>query len=65
MPEVARISGGRDCFELDIPEREATPEPTMKCGINRFRSTVHNGVQEADLWPSEGKTRITLRSMKP
>jgi len=33
MPEIARLIGGSDCFELDFLEREATPEPAMKLGI--------------------------------
>jgi len=33
MPEIARLNGGRDCFELDFVEQEATPEPAMKVGI--------------------------------
>ena len=33
MDEIARLSGGSDCFELDFLEREATPEPAMKLGI--------------------------------
>ncbi|ELZ33143.1 IS6 family transposase [Halorubrum tebenquichense] len=33
MPEIARLNGGSDCFELDFVEREATPEPAMKLGI--------------------------------
>jgi len=33
MLEIARLSGGSDCFELDFLEREATPEPAMKLGI--------------------------------
>jgi len=33
MPEISRLSGGSDCFELDFLEREATPEPAMKLGI--------------------------------
>jgi hypothetical protein len=33
MPEIARLVGGSDCFELDFLEREATPEPAMKLSI--------------------------------
>lgn len=33
MPEIARLIGGSDCFELDFLEREATPESAMKLGI--------------------------------
>jgi len=33
MPEIARLNGGSDCFELDLVEREATPEPAMKLGV--------------------------------
>lgn len=33
MPEIARLIGGTDCFELEFVERDATPEPTMKLGI--------------------------------
>jgi putative transposase len=33
MPEIARLTGGSDCFELEFVEREATPEPAMKVGI--------------------------------
>jgi transposase-like protein len=33
MPEIARLSGCTDCFELGFVEREATPEPAMKLGI--------------------------------
>jgi putative transposase len=33
MPEIARLNGGSDCFELDFLEREATPESAMKLGI--------------------------------
>ncbi|QZP37522.1 IS6 family transposase [Halobaculum magnesiiphilum] len=33
MPEIARLIGGSDCFELGFVEREATPEPAMKLGI--------------------------------
>jgi transposase-like protein len=33
MPEISRLSGGRDCFELDFLEREATPVSAMKLGI--------------------------------
>lgn len=33
MPEIALLIGGSDCFELDLLEREATPEPTMKLSI--------------------------------
>jgi putative transposase len=27
MAEITRLSGGSDCMELDVMEREATPEP--------------------------------------
>jgi len=30
MLEIARFGGGSDCFELDLVEREATPESAMK-----------------------------------
>jgi transposase-like protein len=33
MPEIARLSGCTDCFELGFVEREATPKPAMKLGI--------------------------------
>jgi len=33
MPEIARLSGHRDWIELDFVERERTPEPAMKLGI--------------------------------
>jgi transposase-like protein len=33
MLEIARLSGGSDCFESDFLERETTPEPAMKLGI--------------------------------
>ncbi|WP_435346737.1 IS6 family transposase [Haloarchaeobius sp. HRN-SO-5] len=33
MPEIDRLIGASDCFELDFLEREATPEPAMKLGI--------------------------------
>ena len=33
MPEITRLIGGIDCFELGFVEREATPEPAMKLGI--------------------------------
>jgi putative transposase len=33
MAEITRLSGGNDCMELDVVEREATPEPLMKFGI--------------------------------
>lgn len=33
MPEIARLTGGSNCFELEFVEREATPEPAMKLGI--------------------------------
>lgn len=39
MTEIARLIGGSECFELDFPEREVTPEPVMKLGI-RFHLAV-------------------------
>jgi transposase-like protein len=33
MPEITRLVGRIGCFELDFVEREATPEPAMKLGI--------------------------------
>ncbi len=33
MPEIARLIGNTDCFELAFVEREATPEPAMELGI--------------------------------
>ncbi len=33
MLEIARLSGGSDCIELDFLEWEATPKPAMKLGI--------------------------------
>jgi transposase-like protein len=33
MPEIDRLSDDSGCFELDFVEREATPEPAMKLGI--------------------------------
>jgi putative transposase len=33
MPEIARLNGDIDCFELGFVEREATPEPAMTLGI--------------------------------
>ncbi|MFC6729214.1 IS6 family transposase, partial [Natronoarchaeum mannanilyticum] len=33
MPEIARLIGDNDCFELAFVEREATPEPAMELGI--------------------------------
>ncbi|GGL65107.1 IS6 family transposase [Halocalculus aciditolerans] len=33
MPEIARLIGGSDCFELDFLERAAAPESAMKLGI--------------------------------
>jgi hypothetical protein len=33
MPEISRLDGCRDCFELDVVEREATPGWAMKLGI--------------------------------
>ena len=33
MPKPDRLTGFRTDFELDFVEREATPEPAMKLGI--------------------------------
>jgi len=33
MPEITRLSGSSDWIELDFVERERTPEPAMKLGI--------------------------------
>ncbi|QGX94536.1 IS6 family transposase [Haloplanus rallus] len=33
MPEIARLSGHSDWINLDFVERERTPEPAMKLGI--------------------------------
>ena len=33
MPEITRLSGGRDWIDLDFVERERTPEQAMKLGI--------------------------------
>ena len=33
MLEIARLNGGSDRFELGFVDREATPEPAMKLGI--------------------------------
>jgi putative transposase len=33
MPEISRLSGNRDWIDLDFVERERTPEPAMKIGI--------------------------------
>ena len=33
MPEISRLSGNRDWIDLDFVERERTPEPAMKLGI--------------------------------
>ncbi len=33
MPEIRRLSGSNDWIDLDFVERERTPEPAMKLGI--------------------------------
>jgi transposase-like protein len=33
MPEITRLTGGSDWIDLDFVERERTPEPLMKLGI--------------------------------
>ena len=33
MPEISRLSGNRDWIDLDFVERERTPKPAMKLGI--------------------------------
>jgi transposase-like protein len=33
MPEIARLSGSTDWIDLDFVERQRTPEPAMKLGI--------------------------------
>jgi putative transposase len=33
MPEIACLSGNNDWIDLDFVERERTPEPAMKLGI--------------------------------
>lgn len=33
MPEITRFTGGSDWIDLDFVERERTPEPLMKLGI--------------------------------
>jgi putative transposase len=33
MPEITRLSGNNDWIDLDFVERERTPEPAMKLGI--------------------------------
>ncbi|MXR50429.1 IS6 family transposase [Halovenus sp. WSH3] len=33
MPEISRLSGNSDWIDLDFVERERTPEPAMKLGI--------------------------------
>ena len=33
MPEITRLSGSNDWIDLDFVERERTPEPAMKLGI--------------------------------
>ncbi|WP_436903637.1 IS6 family transposase [Halovenus halobia] len=33
MPEITRLSGSSDWIDLDFVERERTPEPAMKLGI--------------------------------
>ena len=36
MPEIARLNGGSDCFELEFVERKAAPESAMKLGIHFY-----------------------------
>ena len=33
MPEITRLSGSNDWIDLEFVERERTPEPAMKLGI--------------------------------
>lgn len=33
MTEISRLSGGSDCFELEVVERKATPNWAMKPSI--------------------------------
>jgi len=40
MPEISRLSGGSDCFELEFVEREATPSWPMKLGIRLHLATL-------------------------
>jgi len=33
LPELARLNGCTDWIDLDIVERQRTPEPPMKLGV--------------------------------
>ncbi|GAA0293404.1 DDE-type integrase/transposase/recombinase [Halarchaeum salinum] len=50
MPEISRLSGGSDCFELAFVEREATPNWAMKLGIRLHLAGLSpsNTVSELD-----------------
>ncbi|GAA0301993.1 IS6 family transposase [Halarchaeum salinum] len=50
MPEISRLSGGSDCFELAFVEREATPNWAMKLGIRLHLAgpSLSNTVSELD-----------------
>ena len=36
MPEIARLTGVRDWIDLDVVERERTPQPAMALGIQSY-----------------------------
>jgi putative transposase len=36
MPEITPLSGNSDWIDLDFMERERTPEPAMKLGIQMY-----------------------------
>jgi len=40
MPEITRLIGSSDCFELDALVKEVTPEPVMKLGIRLHRTVL-------------------------
>jgi len=36
MPEILRLNGANDCFELAFVERRVTPDSAIKLGIHLY-----------------------------
>ena len=68
MAEITRLSGNNDWIDLDCVDRERTPEPTMKLGIQMHLAGYHFRIQSLLLivWVSNvlGK-RFTIGCRRP
>jgi putative transposase len=63
MPEISRLSGSSDCFELEFVEREATPNWAMKLGIRLHLAglSLSNTVSELERFGVE-RCRSTVHN---